>query len=201
MPKIIDHDKRREDIIDVAWQLIVEGGIEAATMREIATRAGFANGALKHYFSGKDAIIEGAYARSLGSLQKRLEGHVRGKRGIEALETAMRYTLPVDEESTTTARVLLSYWERCAFSSELEQGYGHYLSDWKTGYREFLRQGREDGDIVTTKSDEQIVSEIILLNIGAAVVRVVSPEHLSTQMLEDQVTDFVARLRLKPLTR
>ncbi|MBC9953384.1 TetR/AcrR family transcriptional regulator [Leucobacter sp. cx-42] len=195
MPKIIDHDKRREDIVEVTWQLIVEGGIEAATMREIATRAGFANGALKHYFSGKDAIIEGAYARSLGSLQKRLEDQVRGKRGIDALETAMRYTLPVDEESATAARVLLSFWERCAFSSEIEQGYGQHLSEWKAGYLEYLRQGREDGDIVTTKPDEQIVSEIILLNIGATVVRVVSPEHLSAQILEDQVTDFVARLR------
>ncbi len=45
MPKVIDHDQRRRDIIDVTWKLIVKGGIEAATMREIAAEAGFANGA------------------------------------------------------------------------------------------------------------------------------------------------------------
>lgn len=195
MPKIIDHDQRRQEIVDVTWQLIVEGGIEAATMREIAARAGFANGALKHYFSGKDAIIEGAYERSLSRIRARLEEHVAGKRGIEALETSMRYTLPIDLEDATAARVLLSFWERCAFSSEIDHDYGEHLTDWKAGYMQYLREGREDGDVVTSTPDEQLVSEIVLMNIGATVTRVVSPEHLDRDILEQQVTDFIARLR------
>lgn len=194
MPKIIDHDQRREEIVDVTWQLIVEGGIEAATMREIAARAGFANGALKHYFSGKDAIIEGAYERSLNRIRDRLQKHVEGKRGIEALEMSMRYTLPTNEDATA-ARVLLSFWERCAFSSEIDHDYGEHLTDWKAGYTQYLREGREDGDIVTETPDEQLVSEIVLMNIGATVTRVVSPEHLDSAVLDAQVTDFIARLR------
>ncbi|EYT56143.1 TetR family transcriptional regulator [Leucobacter sp. UCD-THU] len=194
MPKIIDHDQRRKEIVDVTWQLIVEGGIEAATMREIASRAGFANGALKHYFSGKDAIIEGAYERSLNRIRDRLQKHVEGKRGIEALEMSMRYTLPTNEDATA-ARVLLSFWERCAFSSEIDHDYGEHLTDWKAGYLQYLREGREDGDVVTETPDEQLVSEIVLMNIGATVTRVVSPEHLNSAVLDAQVTDFVARLR------
>ncbi|QZY51664.1 TetR/AcrR family transcriptional regulator [Leucobacter tenebrionis] len=194
MPKIIDHDQRRKEIVDVTWQLIVEGGIEAATMREIASRAGFANGALKHYFSGKDAIIEGAYERSLSRIQGRLAEHVAGKRGIEALEMSMRYTLPTNEDATA-ARVLLSFWERCAFSSEIDHDYGEHLTSWKAGYMQYLREGREDGDIVTETPDEQLVSEIVLMNIGATVTRVVSPEHLDSAVLDAQVTDFIARLR------
>ena len=194
MPKIIDHDQRRKEIVDVTWQLIVEGGIEAATMREIAARAGFANGALKHYFSGKDAIIEGAYERSLSRIRGRLAEHVEGKRGIEALEMSMRYTLPTNEDATA-ARVLLSFWERCAFSSEIDHDYGEHLTDWKAGYMQYLHEGREDGDIVTETPDEQLVSEIVLMNIGATVTRVVSPEHLGSTVLDAQVTDFIARLR------
>jgi AcrR family transcriptional regulator len=194
MPKIIDHDQRRKEIVDVTWQLIVEGGIEAATMREIASRAGFANGALKHYFSGKDAIIEGAYERSLNRIRDRLQKHVEGKRGIEALEMSMRYTLPTNEDATA-ARVLLSFWERCAFSPELDHGYSEHLDSWKAMHRQYLREGREDGDIVIPTPDEQLVDEIVMMNIGATVVRVVSPEHVSIDVLEAQVTDFIARLR------
>lgn len=195
MPKIIDHVQRRQDIIDVTWQLIVEGGIEAATMREIAARAGFANGALKHYFSGKDAIIEGAYESSLRRIGDGVNAHVAGKRGIEALEMSMRYTLPVDHEDATAARVLLSFWERCAFSSEIDHDYGEHLSAWKTGYLHYLSQGREDGDIVAAASDEQLVDEIIMMNIGATVVSVVSPGHFRSEILNSQITDFIARLR------
>lgn len=195
MPKIIDHDKRRNDIIDVTWQLIVEGGIEAATMREIASRAGFANGALKHYFPGKDAIITGAYERSLKGLGDRLAEHVGDRRGLEALELSMRFTLPIEQHDATAARVLLSFWERCAFSSELDHGYGEHLTKWKAGYMQCLADGRADGDIVTHTPDEQLVEEIILMNIGATVTRVVSPEHLSETILDAQVSDFIARLR------
>lgn len=195
MPKIIDHDERRSEIIDVTWRLIVEGGIEAATMREIAARAGFANGALKHYFSGKDQIIKGAYERSLHGLGDRLAAHIAGKRGIEALEKSMRFTLPIEEGDATAARVLLSFWERCAFSPELDHGYSEHLDSWKAMHLGYLAQGREDGDIVTPTPDEQLVDEIIMMNIGATVVRVVSPEHVDVGRLEAQVTDFIERLK------
>lgn len=195
MPKIIDHDQRREDIIDVTWQLIVEGGIEAATMREIASRAGFANGALKHYFTGKDQIIKGAYERSLHGLGDRLAEHIAGKRGIEALEKSMRFTLPIEEGDATAARVLLSFWERCAFSPELDHGYSEHLDSWKAMHITYLSEGREDGDIVTPTPDAQLVDEIVMMNIGATVVRVVSPEHVNVESLEAQITDFIARLR------
>lgn len=195
MPKVIDHDQRRSDIVDVTWELIVEGGIEAATMREIAARAGFANGALKHYFTGKDQIIKGAYERSLHGLGERLTERVAGMRGIEALETSMRFTLPIDDGDATAARVLLSFWERCAFSPELDHGYSEHLDSWKAMYRTYLLQGREDGDIVTPTPDAQLVDEIVMMNIGATVIRVVSPEHVDFDVLEAQVTGFVARLR------
>ncbi len=195
MPKIIDHDQRRAEIVDVTWQLIVEGGIEAATMREIASRAGFANGALKHYFSGKDQIIQGAYERSLTSLGERLLAHVGDARGIAALEMFMRFTLPIEQGDATAARVLLSFWERCAFSSELAGGYDAHLDSWKAGCLRYLAEGRADGEIHSPRSDEQLADEIIMMNIGATVIRVVSPDRLNAETLNGQVTDFIARLR------
>lgn len=195
MPKIIDHDKRRQEIVDVTWQLIVEGGIEAATMREIASRAGFANGALKHYFSGKDQIIKGAYEQSLLSLGGRLSAHVGDKRGLEALEMFIRFTLPVEKADATAARVLLSFWERCAFSPELEGGYDEHLDSWKAGCLLYLAQGREDGDIHSLTPDDELADEIVTMNIGATVIRVVSPSHSNPDVLDRQVTAFIERLR------
>ncbi|QIM16243.1 TetR/AcrR family transcriptional regulator [Leucobacter insecticola] len=199
MPKIIDHDQRRKDIVDVTWNLIVEGGIEAATMREIASRAGFANGALKHYFSGKDSIVKGAYESSLHALSERLDAHVAGKRGIEALEDSIRFTLPIQEEDATAARVLLSFWERCVFSPELNHDYDEHLSGWTTEYLQYLKEGREDGDILNPTSDAQLANEIIMMVLGATVTRVVSPAFFVPEILEAQVTDYIARLRRSDL--
>ena len=51
MPKVVDHDQRRVELVQATWRIIAREGIERATMRGIAAEAGFANGALKPYFS------------------------------------------------------------------------------------------------------------------------------------------------------
>ncbi|MBA4102389.1 MAG: TetR/AcrR family transcriptional regulator, partial [Arthrobacter sp.] len=36
MPKIVDHDERRLELVDATWRIIARQGLEGATMREIA---------------------------------------------------------------------------------------------------------------------------------------------------------------------
>ena len=73
MPKIIDHDQRRRDIVEVAKSIILKGGFEAATMRSIAAEAGFANGALKHYFPGKESIVAATFETILQQMSEGVE--------------------------------------------------------------------------------------------------------------------------------
>jgi len=47
VPKIVGHDERRLELVDATWRIIARHGMEGATLREIATEAGFAHGALK----------------------------------------------------------------------------------------------------------------------------------------------------------
>ncbi|UOE44382.1 TetR/AcrR family transcriptional regulator [Agromyces larvae] len=194
MPKVIDHDQRRRDIIDVTWGLIVKGGIEAATMREIAAEAGFANGALKHYFPGKDEIIEGAYERSLNRLGEILNEAMVGKRGIEGLRTMMTVTMPIDEEDVTAGKVLLSFWERAAFNDSLHTTYRKHLKVWRDGIAHYLREGRELGEIVTGIPDEQLIDEIVLVNAGATIMRVIAPEVTTADLLRRHVDTFIERI-------
>lgn len=195
MPKIIDHDQRRTEILDITWQLIVEGGIEAATMREIANRAGFANGALKHYFPGKDDIIRSAYERALGSITDKLQPHIEGLSGIAAIRASMLHTLPLTADDVTAARILLSYLERCAFNPELDQHYGAHVQNWKQGYREWLTQARAAGEVLTSSDDELLISEIIQMNVGATILSVVAADEIDTAVLRSQVDMFITRLQ------
>ena len=58
MPKIVDHDQRREFIARVSAEIIAEQGLDQATIREIAQRTGFSKGVIEHYFDDKDHIID-----------------------------------------------------------------------------------------------------------------------------------------------
>ncbi|MGH3177968.1 MAG: TetR/AcrR family transcriptional regulator, partial [Streptosporangiaceae bacterium] len=50
MPKVVDHAARRAELVDAAWRVIAEEGLEAATMRRIAEAAGCTTGRVTHYF-------------------------------------------------------------------------------------------------------------------------------------------------------
>ncbi|UAT30966.1 TetR family transcriptional regulator C-terminal domain-containing protein [Bacillus badius] len=63
MPKIVDHDKRKKDIAEATWRVILEQGMEGATVRNIAKEAELSLGALRHYFSTQDELL--VYAMEL----------------------------------------------------------------------------------------------------------------------------------------
>jgi AcrR family transcriptional regulator len=49
--------ERRKQLIDTALRLFAEKGMEHATIKDIATEAGVAQGLLYHYFSSKDELF------------------------------------------------------------------------------------------------------------------------------------------------
>ncbi|MBX3099176.1 MAG: TetR/AcrR family transcriptional regulator [Salinibacterium sp.] len=192
MPKLIDHDKRREHIIDVTWALIVEGGIEAATMREIATKAGFANGALKHYFPGKAEIVEGTFDRAMRIIGSELNpDQGRGLSGLRALGVA---ALPRDASSITAGRVLMAYWEMSLSNTAMHDKYEAFLGDWRALILRYLAEGRTDGDIVTTTPDEVLADELILLTAGSNVMTLVGKRYTTVALVERHLEDYLDRL-------
>ncbi|KAB7704738.1 TetR family transcriptional regulator [Bacillus aerolatus] len=63
MPKLVDHEKRKKQIAEATWRVILERGMEGATVRNIAKEAGLSLGALRHYFSAQDELL--VYAMEL----------------------------------------------------------------------------------------------------------------------------------------
>lgn len=192
MPKIIDHDQRRRDIVDVTWDLIVRGGIEAATMREIAAAAGFANGALKLYFPGKEDIIAATYERALDMMRQYVD--LDGRRGLDALREICVSSMPIDEERITAGRVLMIFWQMSLANRRMHDKYLEHVREWRGLLHRFLTEGREDGDVVTETPDEQIVDEIVLLNAGANVMSLVAGEFSTVELQHRHLESLLERL-------
>ncbi|MFI0423903.1 TetR/AcrR family transcriptional regulator [Spongiactinospora sp. 9N601] len=192
MPKIIDHDQRRSDIIDATWELIVKGGIEAATMREIASAAGFANGALKHYFRSKEDIIEATYERALAMMNEYVS--IEGRRGLDALRAMCEAAMPIDEDRILAGRILLTFWHTSLCNPKLHDKYLEHLRAWRGTLHRLIGEGRADGDIVTALPDEQLVDEIVLLNAGANVMSLVGPDFSTLELQRRHLESFFERL-------
>lgn len=58
MPKIVDHDRYRKELLRKAFDLFAEKGYATITMRQIAQGLGVSTGTLYHYFPSKEALFE-----------------------------------------------------------------------------------------------------------------------------------------------
>lgn len=58
MPKIVDHDQYRKELLSKCFDLFAQKGYGSVTMREIALCLGVSTGTLYHYFPSKQAVFE-----------------------------------------------------------------------------------------------------------------------------------------------
>lgn len=57
--------ERRSDLIAAMLECIAEGGLQSATVREVAERAGVSGGLIRHYFETKDQLLQAAYRQTM----------------------------------------------------------------------------------------------------------------------------------------
>ncbi len=61
MPRVVNHDERREEIAEAAWRVIERHGPDGANLRKIASEAGHTTGVITHYFRNKRQLMVFAF--------------------------------------------------------------------------------------------------------------------------------------------
>ena len=99
MPRIVDHDKQRADLLASSFALFAERGYGVVTMRALAAELGISTGSLYHYFEGKPAMFrQMLMARAdqdVADAEAEIPGHLDAAGRMEALlsyvETRIEY--------------------------------------------------------------------------------------------------------------
>jgi AcrR family transcriptional regulator len=74
----------RDDLIDVATELLDRGGVTAVTLREVGRLAGVSHNAPYKHFAGKQALLAAVAARDLEWHGDQIDQAVRRKRSAKA---------------------------------------------------------------------------------------------------------------------
>ncbi|MDJ0357804.1 TetR/AcrR family transcriptional regulator [Paenarthrobacter sp. PH39-S1] len=183
MPKIVDHDQRRLELVDATWRIIAQHGIEGATMREIALEAGFANGALKPYFPNKDELITFAFGHVFNRTNQRIAGTSAGKVGLEALRAFCQEVLPLDDDRIYEARIVIPFWQKALTDPAKAELHETSMNQWRSAMDGYLREARARGEVTASTSNEDIVNQLLSMLLGAQIVAAMSPgAHLPAQL-------------------
>ena len=195
MPKIVDHDARRNEIVQATWRLIARQGIRGTTMREIAREAGFANGALTPYFANKDAILTAAFRHVFASSDERIARVTAGRRGFDALWHAVLEILPLDEERTLEARIVVPFWEEALANSDQREVHAATSVSWRDKLRLHLVEAEEDGELAAGYDPANVADVLYVFTMGTQTLALLEPEHYAPERLELITRRFIDRLR------
>ncbi len=187
MPKVVDHDQRRVELVKATWRIIARHGIEGATLREIATEAGFANGALKPYFGTKDDLLTFAFGHVFSQTNLRIMHTTAGLTGLAAVRAYCHEILPLDETRVSEARIVIPFWQKALGNTSKAQLHDESMLQWRLALLAYLAEARAAGEVHTLVTDTDVVGHLMNVVLGAQITAALSPgdhapEHLVAQL-------------------
>lgn len=108
MPKIVDHDARRDEIGWVVARMIEQEGPHGVSVRSVAATAGYQPSTLRHYFPSADEMFAHALTLVARRQRRRVEALDVPQEQFAAFRQAWLQALPVDAERRTEAHVWLA---------------------------------------------------------------------------------------------
>ncbi len=184
MPKIVNHEERREEVVAAARRVILREGIEAATTRAIAKEAGYSNGVLTHYFTDKDDILLSALQISHRGIVERLKDKLGGRTGLAALRELLLDNVPLDDERVQETWLEVGFWSRSLTSPALLAVQREEAGELRYLVRSLLNNAAETGEITTDEDLDDVAERLLALVDGLSVHRLLYPDRATAQRLE-----------------
>lgn len=200
MPKIVDHAARRTEIIGAVWSLIARRGLASVTMRELATEAGYANGALARYFPDKESLLRAAFQRAFDATNERARAAIGDRGGLPAFRLLCLEIMPLDEVRLLEARVVIGFWDYAAGRPDLVAFYEAAMETWRQEMRTYLRQAQGAGELADGRPHERIIDAVLALTMGLQVNACFSPRHNTPERQVAVLDDLLAGVSRRALT-
>jgi AcrR family transcriptional regulator len=204
LPKIVDHEERREEVITAVWRVIARDGLESSTIRAIAKETGASAGILAHYFEDKDDILTYALKLSHRRIRERQNNKLNGLTGLEALKALVLDNLPLDEERELETRLEISYWARSLTRAEVAKVQRAEAAILHKRMVTLVLEAQGLGEIEKNQSPEMIVERLHALIDGLSLHALIHRERVSketqTAIIDQEFAGLAASHRRKRAT-
>ena len=191
MPKIVDHDERREEIADCAVRAVAQHGLDRVKLEHVAAVAGCTTGSLMHFYPSKTAILEAALQYVTDRLTERYESALDETDVVEALASV----LPLDAQRRREWRVWVSYFGMATFRSNLRKTTHDFYEKNRVWVREILESSAQRGEIRSGLDLNVVADHIIGLTDGIGVRATMDLKAWGPAQQKALIEGFVLLLR------
>jgi AcrR family transcriptional regulator len=201
MPKIVDWDERRDDILSATWRVIARDGITGATIRAIAREANCSRGILGHYFNDKEDILGSALVLSHQRVGARMAQASIGLTGLDALRVVMLEALPLDDRRDLEAQIEISFWGRALGNARLRELQHSEFDRLCARLREHLLEAAGKGQLASDCDPELATHQLVVLIDGLSGQRVLYPDRVTPQRQVEMLDHLLRSFRPPPSPR
>jgi AcrR family transcriptional regulator len=195
MPKVVDHEQRREELAAAVWRLASRDGLDAVTLRAVAAEAGWSTGALHHYFADKEELLLFAFQTVAGRISRRVEAaKATAGEPLELVRALLEIGLPLDAERRDETRLWFAYLGLALTRPPLARAQRLAYRAWRGLVSDALRDAQERGDVDPAVDVEREAAGLVALVDGLAVQASFEPRTLDVGLLDEGL----ARLRPVP---
>ncbi len=193
MPKIVDHEKRRDEIALVACRVVAECGFDQATVVRIAREAGYTTGMVAHYFDTKQQIIIAALRLMLRRIDERLLRNSEGER--PDLLALLMEMLPVDEERYIECAFWTAFWGQVTADKGLKRINAWVHREYQRLFERCLSRAWPEWAHWSAEARDCVLRSVMTFINGLTASAVASRSDWPAEKLVEQLRLQVALLR------
>jgi AcrR family transcriptional regulator len=149
MPKIVDHGKQRETLLEGCFAILARKGYSNVTMRELAAELGVSTGTLYHYFPTKLEILKQlflwAVETDVAEYSRRAEDNTSREQKLTGLASFWR-----DNQEHYRSLLLLALDLFRHGPQDAEEALGHFAERYKESVADSLAVDYRVGHVLYT---------------------------------------------------
>ena len=193
MPRVVDAEQRRAELVDMTAREIARVGLERVTLRDVARVGGWTTGIVSHYFADKLDLLLATF-RSRADIAAARAGRLVAA-GATPLQAFVDAVLPLDDERLLNWQVWLAFWGAAvgdeALSAAQRDRHGRFHADLVRA----LTVERAGGRLRPGLDLRHEALRLITVLDGIAVQVVFEPERWPARKQRRMVDEHLASLR------
>ncbi len=135
-------------LLQATAELVVERGVEGASLAEIGRRAGYSHSLVHHRFGSKDALIERLNDEAVEQFSEATVRRIEGLRGADAVSAVAETYLGMVQGPDPVSRVHLVVWGEAVAAGADKRPYRVTWDRYfRTSLATLIRGGIDDGSI------------------------------------------------------
>jgi len=195
VPRIVDHDQRREELTIAVWHLIRTQGIAGVTIRNLSKETGWSSGAIRHYLPNRQRMLDFAAQQVNERAEARIRAIPLTSDHRQYLLDLLQVTLPLDDETRVWMEVWLAFVGAAVSNTSFADTQGLLYRNLNTFFVSMFESFQEKGWL-PSHAPAQAATELHALLDGLSVHLLL--RQITSEQANRTLEAAVDRLLVKP---